>query len=130
MRRTVFFADYLSAILDKDAETMRSFFAPGAVILWHNSNECFTPEELADVNAAYPSGWSGEIEHELRLGEDDNELIIGACRVWSPETGASFHAVMFIQVHRGLIVHVDEYWGDDQPPPEWRQRMNVGTRIS
>ncbi len=118
MRKTLFFSDFLSAVLDKDAETIRSFFAPGAVVMWPNTNECFTPEEFAEVNAAYPSGWSGEIEHELRIGEADGELIIAACRIWSPETGASFHSVTFVQVYRGYIVHIDEYWGDDGPVPE------------
>ena len=125
-----FLSEYLTALLNKDAEAVRSFFSDDAMILWHNTNECFTPDEYAAVNAAYPSDWHAEVEHELRIGESDNELIIAACRIWSSKINASNHMISFIQVHRGYIVHIDEYWGEDGLPPEWRRQMRIGRPIS
>ncbi|WP_196799926.1 hypothetical protein [Treponema vincentii] len=42
---------------------------------------------------------------------------------------ASFHVVSFIKIKDGKIVLMDEYWGDDGAPPQWRLEKKLGTRI-
>ena len=41
----------------------------------------------------------------------------------------SFQVVSFIKIKDGKIVLMDEYWGDDGAPPQWRLEKKLGTRI-
>ena len=68
---------------------MRKFFAPGASVRWHNTNEAFSAEEFIEVNCEYPGAWDGEVERVERIGG----LIVTAVRVFAADRGASFHVV-------------------------------------
>lgn len=113
------------AVLDQDAEAMRSFLHPSAVIRWHCTNECFSAEEFIRTNCEYPGSWDGQIERTETMGD----LIITAVRVFPKDASASFHCVSFMRLHEGKIIALDEYWSDDGPPPQWRQNMHIGTKI-
>lgn len=104
---------------------MRKFFAPGASVRWHNTNEAFSAEEFIEVNCEYPGAWDGEVERVERIGG----LIVTAVRVFAVDRGASFHAVSFFHVRDGKIVSIDEYWGDDGAPPQWRLDKKIGRTI-
>ena len=116
---------YWSAVLRQDAAAMASFFAPGARVNWHNTNEHFTAAEFIRANCAYPGKWEGEIEHLIQTPTH----FITALRVWPRDGSASFHATSFIRVEDGKIRSVDEYWGDDTEAPAWRKEMHIGKRI-
>ena len=105
---------------------MRTFFSVDAQICWHNSNERFSLEGFIRANCEYPGNWKGEL---VRLEETD-ALTITVMRVWNAEEESmSFHAVSFIRLSDGKIISIDEYWGDDGPPPEWRQKSELSTKI-
>ena len=120
MNKAFVFSDYFDSVLAKDETAIVSYFAPDAQIVWHNTGEVFTPAVFARVNAVYPGSWKGEIEYELDISGEGSELVVAACRVFSPD-GISCHSVSFIRIRRGLIERLDEYWGDDGEPPEWRR---------
>ena len=104
---------------------MRKFFAPGASVRWHNTNEAFSAEEFIEVNCEYPGAWDGEVERVERIGG----LTVTAVRVFAADRGASFHVVSFFHVRDGKIVSIDEYWGDDGAPPQWRLDKKIGRTI-
>lgn len=116
---------YWRAVLDQDADALAAFFADGAYVNWHNTNEHFTAAEFIDANCAYPGDWAGEIERCHTVGD----LIVTATHVHSRDGALSFHVTSFIEVHDGLITAIDEYWGDDGPAPDWRRGMNLGRPI-
>lgn len=113
------------AIARQDADAMRGFFAPDAVICWHCTNERFTPEEYIRANCEYPGDWRGVVERVEALG--DTAAL--AARVWLADGSASFHCVAFYRFEGGKIVSADEYWGDDGPAPHWRQEKHIGRAI-
>lgn len=116
---------YLRATMDQDALAMRAFFQEGAVICWHNTNERFTLEEYLRANCEYPSQWQGEFERTEDLGS----RIITAAHVWTKDESISFHVTSFLELEDDKIIRLDEYWGDDGPPPQWRQDLQIGTPI-
>ena len=129
MRYGFVLSDYWTALVSDDPVAIRAFFHPNALVYWHNTNECFTVDEFISVNVAYPHTWSVDIEYQLNVGEWTEDLIISAPRVYSEEGGRSFHCCSAFKLHDGKIISLDEYWGDDGRPPEWRRRMHIGQPI-
>lgn len=121
--------EYWSALLAGDETAIASFFLPDARIFWHNTNECFTVAEFIRVNKEYPDIWKADIQYELSIGEFSDELLVCAVRVYSEESGASFHCCSALRLREGLISSIDEYWGEDGRPPEWRITMGIGRPI-
>ena len=116
---------FWDAVLRQDAATMADFFAEGAYVNWHNTNEHFTAAEFIRANCEYPGTWAGEIEHVIYT----DTHIITATHVYSQDGKLSFHAASFIRVQDGKIYSIDEYWGDDGEAPAWRQEKHIGTKI-
>ena len=110
---------YWDALLSRDGARIRALFAPEAVIRWPCTGERFSPERFAAVNCAYPGAWGCEIERT----EESVGLAVCAARVFSEEDGSSFHAVSFIRHDGEKILSLDEYWGDDGAPPQWRKEL-------
>lgn len=116
---------YWKAALAQQAEDMGRFFHRDAVILWHNTNERFTVEEFIRANCEYPGAWAGEIERVETIGD----LVITVVHVYARDSAVSCHVTSFIRVTGGKIAEMDEYWGDDGPPPQWRLDKQIGTAI-
>lgn len=116
---------YWNAVLRQDAGEMRKFFHPDAYVNWHNTDEHFTVEEFIRANCEYPGRWKGEIQ---RVEQGDG-ITITVTHVYTEDASLSFHVTSFIKTAGGKISGVDEYWGDDAPPPAWRQRLGVGCAI-
>ena len=116
---------FWNAVLTRDAQALRLFFTDDAYINWHCTNEHFSPEEYIRANCEYPGNWDGEIKRIETL----NNIIITATHVFSKDSALSFHVVSFIQIREEKICAMDEYWGDDAPPPQWRLHMGIGSPI-
>jgi hypothetical protein len=116
---------FWDAVLTQDAQSLAGFFLPEARVRWHCTNECFTAEEYIRANCEYPGSWGGEQErcHAVEGG------LVTAMRVFLLDGSASFHVVSFFTLENGLIRSLDEYWGDDGPPPEWRRKLGLGIPI-
>lgn len=112
-------------VLEQNAEALKGYFCENAYVNWHNTNEHFTAEEFIRANCEYPGKWAGEIERK----EVMVDLIITAAHVYSRDRALSFHVTSFIRVSGGKIAAIDEYWGDDGEPPEWRIAKQIGTPI-
>ena len=117
---------FFTAVLSQDGEAIRAFFHPGAQIRWHCTRELFTVDEFVRVNTEYPGDWTGEVEHELCVGENGSYLAVVAGHITERNSGASFHCVSYLRIHGGRIASLDEYWADDGAPPEWRRALNIG----
>ena len=116
---------YWNAVLRQDADEMRSFFCSDAQICWHNTNERFSLEGFIRANCEYPGNWEGEfVRHETA-----DELVTTVVRVCDSENNMSFHVVSFIKLIGEKIISIDEYWGDDGSPPEWRQSLGLSGEI-
>lgn len=118
--------DFWKDVLEQNEERLSSYFHKDAIIRWHCSNELFTVPEYIRVNCEYPGDWAGEIE---RLEENGN-IIITAVKVYPADKSHSFHVISFLKLEAGLIIELDEYWSDDGPAPEWRQKMKLGKPIN
>ena len=116
---------YWSAVLRQDRESLAAFFHRDAWVNWHNTNEHFTVSEFVRANCDYPGVWDGEVE---RIVEQDN-LVITVTYVYNTEQTVSCHVVSFLRTKEDKIQSIDEYWGDDGEPPEWRQKMGIGCPI-
>ncbi len=106
--------------------SLRSYFSPDAIINWHNTNETFSVDEFIIANCEYPGKWHGQVE---RIEVVSDDLVITVARVWAADEGSSYHAVSFFKFDGANIVQLDEYWGDDGPPPQWRLDKHIGRRI-
>ena len=116
---------YWSAVLNQDADAMRTFFAPDAWVNWHNTNEHFTVEEFIRANCEYPGSWAGEIQQMIRT----QTHIITAVHVFTKDQKLHFHVTSFIRIVEDKIVSMDEYWGDDGEAPPWRRELRIGRPI-
>ena len=114
---------FWEAVLRQDRAAIRSYFHPEAEILWRCSGERFTLEEYIRANCDYPGEWTGEVERAVACGD----MIITAAHVHTKDNRQSFHAVSFLRIREGKILSMEEYWGEDGPPPLWRQEMGIGT---
>ncbi len=101
---------------------LAAYFSPSAVIRWHNTNEQFTVDEFVRANSEYPGDWAIRVERVLAAGD----TVVSAVAVSAREGDASFHAASFFRFENGKIVELDEYWGDDAPPPQWRVELGIG----
>lgn len=117
--------EYWKVALAQDANKMKDYFNENAYINWHNTNEHFTVDEFIRANCEYPDSWDGEVERIEEIGN----LIITATHVYAKNKPLSFHVVSFIKVTDDKISSIDEYWGDDGMPPQWRVDKHIGTTI-
>ncbi len=116
---------FWSATLKQDAQAMSTFFDSEAVVKWHNTNELFTVEEFIRANCEYPGSWDGEVERVERIGD----LYISVTHVFSADRQLSFHVTSFIKLKKDKVLSIDEYWGDDGLPPQWRLDKKIGRPI-
>lgn len=117
--------NFWKAVLQQDAEKMRTYFKENAYVNWHCTNEHFSVEEYIRANCEYPGVWDGRIERVETTGD----LTIVVVRVFTCDKALSFHVVSFMHMEEGLISSLDEYWGDDGPAPQWRREKKIGTVI-
>lgn len=113
------------AVLEQRAEDMAAYFSPEAVVDWHCTNERFTAAEYIRANCEYPGDWDGEVERVCPIPEG----IVTVTHVYPKDRSMSFHVTSFLTLADDKIVHMDEYWADDGPAPQWRQEMGVGRPI-
>ena len=92
---------------------------PIAKIRWWNTREEFNKENFIEANSNYPGRWNISIE---RL-ESFNDLVITVVKV--VENEISFYATSFFKLEEGRIVRIDEYWGENSEPPEWRMKRSL-----
>ena len=116
-----FFAD----VVGQNRQTLPDYFAPNAQVFWHCINECFTAEEFIHINCDYPGSWKGTIERLELLA--DGYLLVG--HVFDNDQSSSHHVVSLIKIQAGKIIRLDEYWGEDGPPPAWRRQKRIGRPI-
>ena len=113
------------AIIEQKADVLRTFFHKDAYINWHCSNEHFTVEEYIQANCEYPGKWYGKIERMVSVG--DLTILVG--NILSKDNSWSLHVVSFIRIKDNKIISMDEYYGDDELPPQWRVEKNIGIPI-
>ncbi len=116
---------FWEAVIQQDADKLRTFFTEDAIIRWHNTNEAFNVEAYIVANCEYPNTWEGCIERIERI---DN-LVITVVKVGTVDKTMAFHATSFIRFEGNKIVEMDEYWGDDGEAPGWRLDKHIGTKI-
>lgn len=117
--------EFWDAVLRQDADAIREYFRSDAWVNWHNTNEHFTVEEFIRANCEYPGDWDGKVEKVITT----DPHIITATHVFTKDGKLSFHVASFIRITDGKIASIDEYWGDDGAPPQWRQDKHIGSKI-
>ena len=117
--------EFWEQVILQSSEGMKQFFADGAYVRWHNTNEHFSEEEYIRANCEYPGKWRGEVERMEQL----EDLVISVVRVWPEDGATSFHAVSFFAFCGDKIAVIDEYWGDDGAAPQWRLDKQIGRPI-
>jgi hypothetical protein len=107
-------------------DNLRNYFDKDAVINWNNTNESFNVEEFILANLEYPGNWTFKIE---RLESKDN-LVISVVRVSLKGEGVSSYGTSFFEFKENKIVLLNEYWGDNGNPPQWRMDKKIGRPIN
>ena len=113
---------YWKCVADQDP-MMEKCFAPEAVIRWHTTDEEFTVAEFVRAHCERPGRRKMVIERMNRIGEH----LVTVVHFWME--GNSYYVTSFFQMHRGRIVMLEEYWGQNVPAPEWRREAGIGTII-
>lgn len=116
---------YWESTLKQRAEEMRKFFHPKAKVRFHNTNEEFTVDEFIEINCEYPGSWDGMIERIEKIGK----IQIIVLQVFDREQNLFFHVTSFMEIEEDKIISIDEYWGEDGCPPQWRLDKKIGKRI-
>lgn len=116
---------YWESTLKQRAEEMRKFFHLKAKVRFHNTNEEFTVDEFIEINCEYSGSWDGMIERIEKIGK----IQIIVLQVFDREQNLFFHVTSFMEIEEDKIVSIDEYWGEDGCPPQWRLDKKIGKRI-
>ena len=61
--------------------------------------------------------------------ESVGDLTILVGNILSKDKSLSLHVVSFIRTRDNKIISMDEYYGDDGLPPQWRIEKNIGIPI-
>lgn len=117
---------YWNDIAEQNAKALERYFLSDAYIRWNNTNEHFTVQEFIIANCEYPGDWVGEIE---RL-ETIRNTAVTVARIWLSDNSHSFHVTSFFEFEGEKIAILNEYWGDDGVPPQWRQDKRIGIPIN
>lgn len=113
---------YWKCVADQD-RTMEKCFSEDAVIRWQTTDEEFTVADLVEAHCQRPGRRKVVIERMNRVGE----TLVTVVHLWME--GTSYYVTSFFQMHRGRIVQLDEYWGENIEAPQWRTEAQIGTRI-
>ena len=89
---------FFRAVVEQNADALRSFFCAGAEIRWHNTNELFTVEEYIQANCQYPGQWEGELERVEPLASGSQAT---APQEQSRAGGPTFNVAAFIPLEAG-----------------------------
>lgn len=125
MERKQLLISFWQDVAAQDKTALKAYFTRDAYIRWNNTNEQFTVDEYIVANCEYPGDWQGSVERIETAGP----FSITVTRVWPTDCSASFHAVSFFEFEGNKIKSLSEYWGDDGPPPQWRQNKHIGKPI-
>jgi len=124
--------DFFEAIISQDAEKLRGFFEPDALIFWANTNEQFTVEEYVRANCEYPGTWRGRMEEfgEIVPSDPFEPLMYYIAKVWDKNGNVSrvVGRINFGNTEYARIQYMYEYWSEVSDPPEWRKRLEIGKR--
>ena len=115
---------FVQAVVTQNADTLKSFFTPGAIICWHDSNEQLDVDEYMRANCEYPGQWSGAVQRVEKSGD----TIIIVTKISSDESSHLITA--FAKLVDGKISRLDEYYSDINEVPQWRKDMNIGKPIN
>jgi len=116
---------FMYDVVSKNAEAIPQYFAPDAIICWHDSNEQFTFDEFMRANCEYPSTWTCTIE---RIETIDKGYVIAA-QLDHPADGYYVKYVSFVELVDDKIKRLDEYFVWIEEVPDWRKAMNIGKPI-
>lgn len=126
MKRKQIINNFWRDVAKQDESALRAYFFEGAFIRWHCTNEHFNVDEYLIANCEYPGNWSGQVERVEEIGN----LLISVTRVWLTDEKISFHVTSFFEFNEDKIVELNEYWGDDGNPPQWRINKKIGKAIN
>lgn len=126
MKRKQLINNFWRDVAKQDESVLRAYFFVGAFIRWHCTNEHFNVEEYIIANCEYPGNWSSQVERVEEIGN----LLISVTRVWLTDEKTSFHVTSFFEFNEDKIVELNEYWGDDGNPPQWRINKKIGKAIN
>jgi len=121
---------FLKAIVTQNAEELKGFFDPNAIIKWEDSHEQLSVDGYIRANCEYPGSWQGKIKNIRHLKDSDADIVV-VSKI-NDDKGFAFHIVSFITLceHKELINHLVEYYGDINEPPQWRKDMGVAIRYT
>ena len=115
---------FIQAVASQNANALRGYFTPDAVICWHDSNEQFTVDEYIRANCEYPGDWGGEAQRVEKIEGG----IVTVTKIFSKES--SHLVTAFIKLAKGRISRLDEYYSDSSEAPNWRKEMKIGKPIT
>jgi len=116
-----FWSFFDEAAFDKAAELMEST----AIVRWCNTREIFkSRDNFILANKKYPGRWRIMVEKVLAL----EEMVISVARVEAEDHSFSLYVTSFFAFRDGRIAEIEEYWGDNGEPPEWRMKEKLAER--
>jgi len=111
-------AYFWSCISQAKFEDLLPLFHEDAAIYLPNTREVFErPVQYVAFNQAYPGRWTASVERML-FSEDS---AISITQVSNEDQSCSFFVTSLFELRQGKIQRMEEYWGENGSPPEWRR---------
>lgn len=108
-----------------DFDGLAELLAADATIRLPNTREVFRgASSYIAFNKAYPGRWHALVASLIDLGD----RIITTVKIWSEEGGPSFYVTSYFAIRDGKIGAIDEYWGENSEPPDWRLEKGLSER--
>jgi len=118
--------DFWEDMNNQNWDKLSPYFSETAMINWHNTNESFSVSEFVLVNSHYPGDWLIKVENLVTI---DN-IVISVIKIQLKDHSISFYATSFFEFKAEKIEVLDEYFGENAQPPQWRIAMQLGASIT
>lgn len=93
-------------------------FNSDARIYFPNTREEFVnPHLYIEFNKAYPGSWISKIEKLIQ----QDQLVISTTKITSSDSLQGFYVTSYFEFSNRRIQKIEEYWGENSSPPDWRK---------
>jgi len=119
---------FFEAVIMQNADKLRAYFEPHAIIRWEDSHEQLTTDGYVRATCEYPGDWQGKIKSITPLACDDADTVV-VSNIYSSD-GDNFYVISFFTFNadKSLISQLVEYYSAVNEPPEWRKDLSIRTK--
>ncbi len=117
--------DYWVYLSEQKFHEAGALMAKNAIVKEPNTREIYVnAQDYVRLNEEYPGNWKASIEKLVSI----DDLVISVVKLEDSEQQISMYATSFFIVKDELITELEQYWGDNGEPPDWRIEKSLAKR--